>query len=163
MTKAKNSKAEFVGPVMIQIEKPKRITRTPSKKIETPKQEEPKQVKPVITHVIQDYARPAAGRRLFAFTAAWLELTGLNDGAHVEKKKLVKIAGETAISYHTKKGNFSVEKDGLALTAKGHNFFGDRKSKNEYDPKIVEVYSEIMTSGQADGNEVKAASAIVKL
>lgn len=145
-----------------------RVTRAPSKKavskvtapVATIKT---KAVKFAITHTIQDYARPNAGRQLFAFTQAWLELSGLIKGAAVDEKLLATVAGHTALPYHRKQGNIEMTTKGYALTAKGKAAFAERGVKGLYDAATVEVYKGIMTSGKADGRIVKSLREIVKI
>lgn len=115
-------------------------------------------VKAVAFH-IEDYARPKAGAPLFAFTAAWLTLTGMASGKPAIRADLVKIAGETAVTYHTKNGNFEKTDKGLAITAKGRAFFAART----VDPQLLEAYETVMTTGQ-DGDKagIKNPAAIKK-
>lgn len=108
---------------------------------------------------IEDYARPKAGASLMAFTAAWMNLTGMIDGTPVVRADMVKIAGETAVTYHTKNGNFEKTDKGLAITAKGRAFFAAR----EIDPQLLAAYETVLMTGQ-DGEKagVKNPAAIKK-
>ena len=114
-------------------------------------------------YAIADYARPKAGRSLFAFTQAWLELSGMMNGARVSAKVLKQITGDTAVSYHTKNGNFAQDSGAIELTLKGNNFFTERMIGNQYDEKTLDTFKDILTTGKIDGVMVKAQSAIVKL
>ena len=93
---------------------------------------------------IEDYARPKAGAPLFAFTAAWLSLTGMASGKAAIRADLVKIAGETAVTYHTKNGNFEKTDKGLVMTDKGNAFFAARA----IDPQMLAAYETVMTTGE---------------
>lgn len=108
---------------------------------------------------IEDYARPKAGNTLFAFTAAWLNLTGMAAGKPAIRAELVKVAGETAVTYHTKNGNFEKTDKGLVMTEKGFAFFAART----VDPQLLEAYETVMTTGQ-DGDKagIKNPAAIKK-
>lgn len=114
---------------------------------------------PAITTLIADYARPVAGNRLAAFTAAWLQLSGLKDGKAVQRATLVKIAGPRAIQYHTSNGNFETTPDGLKLTTKGQNAFGARS----IDPEMLKAYSEALATGKQSDVVAKDAAAYEKI
>lgn len=120
-----------------------------------------KAVAPVkaVAFYIEDYARPKAGAPLFAFTAAWLTLTGLASGKAAIRADLVKIAGETAVTYHTKNGNFEKTDKGLIMTEKGNAFFAART----VDPQLFAAYETVMTTGE-DGDKagIKNPAAIKK-
>ncbi len=108
---------------------------------------------------IEDYARPKAGAPLFAFTAAWLSLTGMASGKAAIRADLVKIAGETAVTYHTKNGNFEKTDKSLVMTDKGNAFFAARA----IDPQLLAAYETVLMTGQ-DGEKagVKNPAAIKK-
>lgn len=115
-------------------------------------------VKSVAFH-IEDYARPKAGASLFAFTAAWLTLTGMAEGKPAARANLVKIAGETAITYHTKNGNFAKTDKGLVMTEKGLAFFAARA----IDPALYAAFETVMTTGEEGAKAgIKNAAAIKK-
>lgn len=83
--------------------------------------------KPV--HVLPEDARPVGGSRLFAHTHAALTVMGLLDAARpaVPRSHVMTIMGGTAVSYHTKQGNFeSAPESGLRLSIRGYNKFKDR-------------------------------------
>ena len=111
-------------------------------------------------HHIKDGFRPASGAKLFAYTFAWLQETGLIDGGSISRADAVKLAGSTAIAYHTGKTNTMVDNKGsLSLAPHGAAFFGDRHP----DAKDVEAYRAILRTGQPDGTLVKAAHAVGSL
>lgn len=121
--------------------------------------------KKVIPFRIIEGARPAANLdgRLFAFTQAWMEIAGLQDGKSIPKEDARKVAGDSAISYHTRLGNFETTKDGLTLSVKGRNFFAARIMDKKVDPQKVEAYKAMLIHGKADGNLVKVQSSIVAM
>lgn len=118
--------------------------------------------KPIPFRIIED-VRPTAGGRLFAFTQAWLEVAGLTEGKAIDRTMARKVAGDTAIAYHAKLGNFETTKDGLALTVKGRNFFAARIMDKKVDPKQVEAVKAILTHGKMDGDFVKHQGFIVAM
>lgn len=89
--------------------------------------------------------RPVAGVRLVAYSAAWMAATGFDKGAPIARATLAKIAGETAISYHTKHGNFISTPDGIAITAKGKSAFGMRA----VDEQLRDAFMAVMRTGEA--------------
>lgn len=106
-----------------------------------------------ITHAVGQSCRPVAGAHLFAYTAAWLSLTGMDKGAAIPRAELVKIAGERAAAYHLKAGNLKAGKDGISVTAKGAAAFSART----VDPQIVDAYKGVLTTGKpSDVARVKA-------
>ena len=112
--------------------------------------------------IIQDFARPKAGRQLLAFTEAWLQLSGLVNGRACDAKALRTIAGDTAIGYHTRNGNFQRDGNALTLSGKGSEFFAQRILSTAYDAKDTDAFKAMMQSGKIDGNLIKNQSAIVK-
>lgn len=112
-----------------------------------------------VAFVLTGSVRPGAGKHLFAHTEAFMQLMGMYDGKAVDRAQLTDIIGASAINYHTKtKGNFEAVKEGIKLTANGINFFKERAlptSKNNYDPKDVEAYKTMLSTGVMDGRLVK--------
>lgn len=140
----------------------KPVAKPATKKATAPRAKKAAPAAPVLTHTIQDYARPKAGTRLFAFTDAWLELTGIKAGSAVSRATLVKIAGEVAITYHTRNGNFEKTENGLSLSAKGASFFAARDAGN--DAQLIAAFKEAMTTGQApEVLAIKDPKAIIKV
>ena len=112
-----------------------------------------------ITHVLHDYARPVAGARLAAHTAAFLTLTGMAAGKPCPSALALKVIGPTAVKYHRLIGNWESTADGLKLTEKGAAFFAAR---GEPDAELFAAYQKVMTTGEADERVAKGDS-IVKL
>lgn len=123
---------------------------------------EVKVVKPVPFRIIEE-VRPKAGGSLFAFTQAWLDLSGMLEGKGYDRDQARKLAGNTAIAYHTKLENFEATKDGMKLTVKGKNFFNARIAEGHVDPKKVETFKAILTSGKMDGELVKNQHFVVSM
>lgn len=118
--------------------------------------------KKAINFIIYDYARPKAGHLLKAFTAAWLDSLGMLEGNAVPRATLVRIAGDTAIGYHTKNGNFERTESGLKITEKGKAFFAARYAESPADPQVMAAYQAIFATGEIDGVLVKAQAAVTK-
>ena len=109
---------------------------------------------------IRDSARPGAGSKLFAYTMAWLQGSGLIDGGAIPRGQALKLAGQTAIQYHTTRTMRLVDTAGMISLAPGAaNFFADR----HHDAKERETYRTILTTGEPDGSLIKQAGAIGKL
>ncbi len=109
---------------------------------------------------VKDSFRPAAGRMLFAYTMAWLQESGLIDGGSIPRADAIKLAGGTAIAYHTAKtGRMIDTKGALTLAPGGANFFADRGA----DAKDIEAYREMLRTGQPDGTRIKAAAAFAPI
>ena len=121
-----------------------------------------KAVKKEVNFIIYDYARPKAGHLLAAFTAAWMDSFGMLQGNAVPRAKLVKVAGDTAVNYHTKNGNFERTEEGLKITAKGQAFFAARYADRPVDAQAMAAYQAIFATGQIDGELVKNQAAITK-
>lgn len=98
---------------------------------------------------VEDYARPSAGAALFAYTRAWMELTNI-DKVAVPHERVVRIAGQRAVKYHTDNGNFERTPKGLILSAKGKRFFAARDAKELMDPEAHAAYVETMTRGRTN-------------
>ena len=105
-----------------------------------------------IAYGIQNGSRPAAGRMLFAFTHAWLSLSGMAAGGSYSRADAVKVAGATAISYHTGNGNLKDTGGMLTLTAKGQNFFSSRG----VDAKMTEAYVQALKTGKPQDGIIPA-------
>lgn len=100
---------------------------------------------PSIKFAIADYARPKAGAALFAHTAAFLALSGINAGQAYPKSKAAQIIGQTAVKYHSANGNFEQTAEGLKLTDKGRAFFAARPA---VDKELHAAFVEVMTEGK---------------
>lgn len=105
-----------------------------------------------ITHALVT-GRPTSGARLFAFTAAWMGLTGFDKGLPVDKAHVQAVAGNTAVAHHIGEGRFAMKEGKLVLTAGGREHFAKRK--DAIDPQVVRAFQTVMTTGRPDGAEVK--------
>lgn len=146
-----------------QITKPAAKTRAPrtgkGKQAPAKTEQAPQQAPKGISFAIVDYARPKAGAALFAHTAAFLELSGLNAGTAYPKAKATQIIGQTAVKYHTGKGNIEQTADGVKLTDKGRAFFAARPA---VDKELHAAFVEVLTEGKVnDKANVKAESSRV--
>lgn len=109
---------------------------------------------------VRDSFRPAAGALLFAYTRAWLEVSGLNAGGDISKAHAVTLAGGTAIAYHTGKTGRFVEKAGrVSLAENAAEFFAKRGGEQ----KNIDTFSAILRTGKPDDTLVKNAAGIVEL
>lgn len=148
----------------IQIEKTATKTRAPratgkGKQAPQKPQQAAQEATPGIKYAIADYARPKAGAALFAHTAAFLALSGINAGQAYPKSKAAQIIGQTAVKYHTANGNFEQTAEGLKLTDKGRAFFAHRP---EPDKELHAAFIEVLTEGKVnDKANVKAESSRV--
>lgn len=134
----------------IQIAKTETKTRAPratgkGKQAPQKPQQAAQEVAPSIKYAIADYARPKAGAALFAHTAAFLELSGLNAGQAYPKSKAAQIIGQTAVKYHSANGNFEQTAEGVKLTDKGRAFFAARPA---VDKELHAAFVEVMTEGK---------------
>jgi hypothetical protein len=107
-------------------------------------------------------ARPAAGRALYAFTEAVLQLLKMYDGAAVDRKTLTAIVGDRAVAYHlTKTFAFTLTDKGIALNGDfGADWFKQRVNDKAFDPQDFEDFKVILTTGKADNRLVKNANFI---
>lgn len=119
-----------------------------------------------IENPIKFLVRGSGATALFAYTAAWLDLSGLIYGAEYPVEH-VKALGGSALTYHTKQGNFVVAQGMAKLTAKGLEHFRSREEKEEsagrFDPCDKEDYKLMMVHGFADKRLIKADATIVPL
>lgn len=123
-------------------------------------QQETKPAETKLGFFIRDSARPGAGSKLFAYTMAWLQGSGLIDGGAIPRAQALKLAGQTAIQYHTTRTMRMVDTAGMISLAPGAaNFFADR----HHDAKEREAYRAILTTGQPDGALIKNAGCVGKL
>ncbi len=113
-------------------------------------------------YFVKDSFRPGAAALLFAYTAAWLQETGLVDGGSISRADATKLAGATAIGYHVNDTGRFVDNGGkitLAPDAAPYFFEGRRNHSDE----VREAYRAMLRTGQPDGKLVKQASAFGKL
>lgn len=107
--------------------------------------------------------RGDGARKLFAHTAAWLEMTGLIHGKSAPVE-LIRALGGSALAYHTKQGNMSQSQGMVSLTAKGLNKFKARYDASQgqgFAEEDKEHYMLMMMEGVTDDRLVKSAGAIV--
>lgn len=114
---------------------------------------------PKIAYVLHDYARPVAGARLAAHTAAFLTLSGMASGAPCPSATAIKVIGPTAVKYHRLNGNWESTAEGLKLTAKGVASFASRGAP---DPELFAAYQDVLVNGTVNA-VAKSADQIVKL
>lgn len=115
-----------------------------------------------IKYAVQDFARPVAGSRLAAHTAAFLSASGMIGGGAFPKAQAAKIIGARAVQYHTSKGNFVQTAEGLKLTDKGVDFFVLRPV--QVDQEALAAYESFFANGQPNESVgIKGESHIVKL
>lgn len=100
---------------------------------------------------VQVANRPGSGVALFAYTEAVLNALGMYDGKGVEKAKLLRVMGQTAITYHTaQKASMVRGDDGLyRLTVAGVAFFKERSAKAS--AADVQAWLYVLATGRADG------------
>lgn len=149
--------------IQAQVSKPAAKTSAPrtgkGKQAPAKAQETQQEAPKGIAFAIVDYARPKAGAALFAHTAAFLELSGLNAGAAYPKAKAVQVIGQTAVKYHAGNGNIEQTAEGVKLTDKGRAFFAARPA---VDKELHAAFVEVMTEGKVnDKANVKAESSRV--
>lgn len=113
-----------------------------------------------IKFAIVDFARPQSGGALSAHTAAFLALSGMNDGQAFPRDMAAKVIGARAIAYHLKNENFATTADGLALTAKGQAAMASRTVDAEKVAAFTEFFK---TGGLNESINVKADTSRVKL
>lgn len=102
---------------------------------------------PVLAFKITTGGKPSAGARLFAYTQAVHDLTGMSKGAKVGRAKLRAIVGDTAIAYHLKQGNYALTDDSMVfLTELGQATFELRAGK--ILPSDYAAFVEILTTGK---------------
>lgn len=112
--------------------------------------------------------RGDGARKLFAHTAAWLELTGLIHGKSAPVP-LIRELGGSAYDYHTRKGNFQTDIIGgqemVSLTDDGMKKFIARQhgGHGQYDQVDMDHYMLMMLSGEHDDRLVKSKGAIRKV
>lgn len=115
-----------------------------------------------IKFVIKPTFRPGSGRNLASFTAAWIALSGMQNGATVPSALVRRIAGDTAFSHHKRLGNFEATPDGVKLTDQGEFHFSDLSTNRNIktDPELVKAYMSVMSTGKPDGNVIKNPAGI---
>ena len=107
-------------------------------------------------------ARPGSGRALASYTAAWLALSGMDDGKAVPAKMVRALAGDTAYGYHTRAGNFEATADGVRLTESGEFHFSNLSTNRNIraEPELVKAYADVLSTGKA--NDTVKNPALIK-
>lgn len=101
--------------------------------------------------------RPGAGNMLASYSAAWMAITGFDSGAILPRSVMLALAGETAVKYHLKTGNFEETATGMRITAQGKLHFAGKSdvatNRNIRPiPEFVEAYKAFFTAGTLASN-----------
>lgn len=93
-------------------------------------------------YTLTDIARPVAGNRLFAHTAAALATLGMlaKDRPVVRRAAAVSIMGPRAVSYHLSQKNFEAVGDGIRLTKSGLSMVEERETDKGMVSKFVALF-----------------------
>jgi hypothetical protein len=106
--------------------------------------------------------RPSSGVILFAYTEAALNLLGMYDGVSVEKAKLAKVMGLTAIGYHVNKGTLQRDEDGrYSLTSQGVAFFQERATRAQ--AAHIDMFTTMMQTGTIAGAVYKNDDQVIAI
>lgn len=99
-------------------------------------------------YTLTDIARPVAGNRLFAHTAAALTTLGMLSDQRpvVRRAAVISIMGPRAVSYHLNQKNFEAVGDGIRLTKSGLSTIRER----EADKGMVQKFIALFKNGKAD-------------
>lgn len=113
---------------------------------------------------IEYNVRGSGARKLFAHTAAWLELTGLIHGKSAPVE-LIRDLGGSALTYHTKQQNMVQSQGMVTLTAKGKEKFLARQQGGHgaYLQEDMDHYMLMMMAGEPDDRLVKSKGNIKQL
>ena len=97
-------------------------------------------------YMLTNVARPVAGKRLFAHTAAALATLGLAVPSRpvVNRAAVVTLMGHRAVSYHLSQKNFEAVGDGIRLTKSGMTTLAER----ETDKGMVAAFANLFKSGK---------------
>jgi hypothetical protein len=99
-------------------------------------------------------SRPGAGTELASYTAAWLDLSGLDSGGLIPAAEVEQIMGKNAFGYHCRNGNLERTADGVKLTDQGFLHFGNlhmgvgRNRNIRPDPEMVKAYALTLATGK---------------
>ena len=96
--------------------------------------------------------RPTSGVSLHSYTQAWMDLTGMASGKAVPREIVAALASSAAVSYHKAQGNWADGKGGIALTAKGQNFFAARGK----DSAMIDMFKAVMQTGKLADHKMYA-------
>lgn len=138
---------------------PAQAAKTAAKSAGKPSAAKAKQYKDIEFNV-----RGSGAAKLFAHTAAWLELSGLIHGASAPVE-LITALGGSALNYHTKQGNMVQSQGLVTLSEKGMNKFKARESGGHgaYAIEDMQHYVLMMMSGEHDERLVRHAGNIKQL
>ncbi len=101
--------------------------------------------------ILDEKARPVAGKRLAAHTPAALTVLALLQGGEAPKKAALSIMGQRAISYHLAKRTFeSTPGNGIRLTITGRNEFKNRFLAGRVDIALANAYTSLFLDGKND-------------
>lgn len=108
--------------------------------------------------------RGSGAHKLFAHTAAWLELSGLIHGKSAPVELIADLGG-SALAYHTKQGNMQQSQGQVTLTSKGRDKFIARQAGGHgaYAQEDMDHYMLMMMAGEKDDRLVKFAGNIEAL
>lgn len=109
-------------------------------------------------YTLTDIARPVAGNRLFAHTAAALTTLGMlsNDRPVVRRAAVVSVMGPRAVSYHLSQKNFEAVGDGIRLSKKGLAMVAER----ETDKGMIAAFVSLFKTGKPNKDIGVSASQI---
>lgn len=101
--------------------------------------------------------RPGAGNHLASYSAAWMAITGFDNGVVLPRSTVLKLAGDTAVKYHLSKNNFEETATGMRITAQGKlHFAGKSEVSGNRNirpiPEYVEAYKEFFLNGTLNSN-----------
>jgi hypothetical protein len=102
-------------------------------------------------HIAQGF-RPMSGAKLFAHTAAFLDLSGISEKKPVARALAVRVMGQTAVKYHTERGNFHHAAEGLFLTVIGTEYL---RKMRAVDPELRAAFVEVLSTGKPNDKVCK--------
>ena len=138
---------------------PAQAAKTAAKSASKPTAAKAKQYKDIEYNV-----RGSGAAKLFAHTAAWLDLSGLIHGGKAPVE-LIEALGGSALRYHTKQGNMVQSQGMVTLSDKGMNKFKARESGGHgaYAEEDKQHYALMMMSGEHDDRLIRHAGNIKAL
>lgn len=105
-----------------------------------------------LTHCILQGFRPASGAKLFAHTAAFLQLSGMSESKPVARALVARVMGQTAVKYHIDRGNFHHAQEGVFLTVIGTEYL---KKMRAVDPELRAAFVEVLSTGKPNDKVCK--------
>jgi hypothetical protein len=89
--------------------------------------------------------RPGAGKALFAHTAAFMELSGMNQGKRIPRSMVLQFLGAAATKHHLNStGFFAQYADGVEVSPMGKEGFALRA----IDPELFAGFVDILSTGK---------------